>query len=150
MKLGKRIRTDEYRLKKKLRLANRSEEEKERFREYQRKWRKENIDKIRAQNKAWEKANPQKVKDKQLRRDFGITLVQYNFLYEEQGGLCKICRASVDVFGGKSKVYLHVDHDHETGKVRGLLCLGCNAGLGYFKDDPKRLELAAVYLRLNA
>lgn len=58
---------------------------------------------------------------------------------ESQGWACKICNRIPE-----NK--LHVDHCHETGKIRGLLCGGCNVGLGHFGDDPERLKYAAAYL----
>jgi hypothetical protein len=58
-------------------------------------------------------------------------------MFDEQGGLCAICRE------GKAA---HVDHDHATGVVRGLLCFNCNGGLGNFKDQPERLHAAIGYL----
>ena len=54
-----------------------------------------------------------------------------------QDGLCAICRSAPAA---------HVDHDHETGAVRALLCFNCNGGLGQFKDDPLLLQLAAAYV----
>lgn len=54
-----------------------------------------------------------------------------------QDGLCAICRTAPAV---------HVDHDHETGAVRALLCFNCNGGLGQFKDDPYLLRMAAFYV----
>jgi len=62
-------------------------------------------------------------------------------MLEEQGGLCAICRAAPAA---------HVDHDHATGKVRGLLCFNCNGGLGQFKDRIQVLEAAIGYLREHA
>lgn len=57
-----------------------------------------------------------------------------------QGGRCAICR---ELPGRKA---LHVDHDHASGRVRGLLCFRCNAGLGNFRDDPGTLKAALSYL----
>ena len=56
----------------------------------------------------------------------------------EQANGCAIC--------GNSDKRLHVDHDHATGKVRGLLCMECNVSLGKFKDSPELLRKAIVYL----
>ena len=58
-------------------------------------------------------------------RMYGITIEDYDRMYEEQGGRCAICRT--DQPGGAGERF-SVDHDHETGKVRGLLCNNCNTG----------------------
>jgi len=84
-----------------------------------------------------------KKRNNQLQKEFGMTLEQYNALLLQQGGACKICRSKN---AGKE---LAVDHDHRTGKVRGLLCSGCNLGLGNFRDDPESLRLASIYLMLS-
>ena len=73
-------------------------------------------------------------------------MIEYEKISESQKGLCKICRKSKDE-NGKTKKNLAVDHCHETGKVRGLLCMICNTGLGKFNDDPDILERAIKYLR---
>ena len=70
-------------------------------------------------------------------RRYGISLEVRDEMAEAQGGRCLIC---------KRKVRLCVDHDHESGVVRGLLCYRCNVGLGYFKEDPKLLRKAIRYL----
>ena len=62
----------------------------------------------------------------------------------EQGSRCAICRYEFDV---KAKRSFHIDHDHSTGAVRGLLCITCNFALGLLGDDLKRVELAIVYLQ---
>jgi len=78
-----------------------------------------------------------------MKRTYGISLEKYDDLLKSQLGLCAICRT--DNPGGKGD--FHVDHCHDTKKVRGLLCQSCNIGLGHFKDSIKFLESAIEYLR---
>ena len=79
-----------------------------------------------------------------LKHQYGLSKQDYEHLLYLQGDGCKICGDIADKRFG-----LHVDHDHKTGKIRGLLCKNCNYGLGQFKDDAKRLERAAQYLLEN-
>jgi hypothetical protein len=76
-----------------------------------------------------------------LKRTYGLTIKEYEAMLTGQGGVCRICKPPPPK-GGK----LHVDHDHNTGKVRGLLCRNCNHGLGNFKDNPFLLIEAYKYL----
>jgi Recombination endonuclease VII len=69
---------------------------------------------------------------------YGISAADYLDLLRVQNEKCAICRKPGD---------LVIDHDHETGAVRGLLCARCNSGLGFFADAPDRLANAIVYLR---
>ena len=78
------------------------------------------------------------VKDYQLQHKYGITLVDYNIMLESQGGVCKICRLAAK--------QLCVDHCHTTGKVRGLLCHGCNRGIGLLKESKQNFLAAIEYL----
>ena len=81
-----------------------------------------------------------------LRKRYGITLEEYEAMAEAQGHRCKICRMrETEKYG-----LLHVDHDHRTARVRGLLCGNCNTGLGKFRDDPALLQSAIEYLRSSA
>lgn len=70
----------------------------------------------------------------------GLTLTGYNKLLKEQGGVCWIC--------ARPPVHrrLHVDHNHKTGKIRGLLCWRCNTGLQKFSDESVRMRKAAEYI----
>lgn len=77
-----------------------------------------------------------------LRRK-GLTLKDYERVLKKQGLTCAICKGSPD---GKWKKY-NIDHCHETGKIRGLLCKGCNQGLGLFHDNAKLLIRASKYLK---
>lgn len=76
---------------------------------------------------------------KQYQEKYGITLEDYENMEQQQGGTCAIC-------GEIPNHTLHVDHDHETGKVRELLCSNCNTSLGGFKDNPDLLIAAANYI----
>lgn len=74
---------------------------------------------------------------------YGLSREQYRTMYREQGGLCLICKKPERTARNR---LLCVDHDHETGHVKGLLCSHCNRGLGLFGDDPRVLRLAADYV----
>ena len=74
---------------------------------------------------------------------YGITEIQYNIMLEEQSGKCKIC-------GTKFSSTPHIDHDHSSGSVRGLLCSDCNIGLGLFKDNIGSLNSAIKHLSSKA
>jgi hypothetical protein len=84
----------------------------------------------------------------QMRRDYGIDLAEYLAMFDAQGGACAICRQ--DPTEGERPKSLHVDHNHSTGKVRGLLCNGCNRALGFALDNPAILRAAADYLEDTA
>lgn len=78
---------------------------------------------------------------------FRIRLAEYNVILNKQNGLCAICNqkeTSKDKFGTRM---LAVDHNHKTGKVRGLLCYRCNTGIGRFNDDIKLLKNSINYLK---
>lgn len=77
-----------------------------------------------------------------LGNKYGITADEYTRMVAAQGGGCAICGATECDDGRR----LHVDHCHETGKVRGLLCAACNHGLGKFRDSPLLLRRAVEYL----
>ena len=88
--------------------------------------------------------DPEKQRRIMLKSKFGITLEQWDEIYERQGGVCWMC--GHDGKGIHKWNRLMVDHCHSTGEVRGLLCHHCNAGLGHFKDDPLLLQRAMDYL----
>ena len=75
-----------------------------------------------------------------LKHRYGITVEDYERMLAEQGGVCALCR---------ERPAEHVDHDHLTGRVRGLLCFCCNQGLGNFRDRADVMRLAIAYLQEN-
>ena len=98
-----------------------------------------NKDKILA--RAREMYSPVKHREKSYKRKYGLDLNGYVELLEAQNGACAICAGAHS--DGRP---LYVDHDHSTGKVRGLLCMGCNGGLGCFGDIADLVKRAATYL----
>jgi hypothetical protein len=82
------------------------------------------------------------IKNNALQRSFGITMQEYLNMYMAQNGKCAICNQEAPDPGRS----LGVDHDHTTNKIRGLLCMSCNMGLGNYKDDIQLLKNAIVYL----
>lgn len=113
---------------------------------------------------AWHKRNPERFRENQrrlnqtkgfqyrLKYNFGLTPEQYAEIAKEQNGVCAICgrpETTIDPRYGKTR-QLAVDHDHATGKIRGLLCRFCNTALGLLDDDSERMEKAAAYVRKHS
>lgn len=87
---------------------------------------------------------PKRIRQKYwLRWRYGISVDEYDRMFAAQGGRCAICRTA---FGTDYKTCGKVDHCHITGRVRALLCTGCNTGLGCLRDDPALLRAAANYV----
>lgn len=79
-------------------------------------------------------------------RKYGLTLEEHRALRDAQGGVCAICgNPETNTYRGVLR-RLSVDHSHVTGQVRGLLCNGCNRGIGLLGDNPEGLRRAADYL----
>jgi hypothetical protein len=81
------------------------------------------------------------------KREYGISLEDVDRMAQEQGNACAICGRP---FESRERRMRHVDHDHATGAIRGLLCQHCNHGLGSFHDNPTSLRAAAAYLERAA
>lgn len=121
-------------------------------RAYRRAYYAANRDRILAQQRERSRKNYQQNKaayaDRGRRtrlKTYGLTEVDYQRMLATQNGRCAICGTTQ----GRRKSDdhpLYVDHDHKTGKVRGLLCQPCNSALGMFEDDPERLRKAIAYL----
>lgn len=94
-----------------------------------------------------------KCRNKKLKDTYGITLEEYDVIHAYQRGLCAICgqpeTACYKYQGSVVVQRLAVDHNHETGKIRGLLCGRCNAGIGFFQDDAEKMRAACEYLNRN-
>ncbi len=84
-----------------------------------------------------------RVQPNQRKRLYGLSKEALKAVLEHQRSRCAICSRPVDDLTG------HVDHCHATRRVRGILCRGCNVGVGHLGDDPARLRAAAAYLELD-
>jgi hypothetical protein len=119
------------------------EANKEKLKADKRAWYDANKERAIRNSKAWRAANPEKTRvfrrRGRLKKRYKITEQHVQKLLKRQGYKCAICRTA---FRGVPCV----DHNHETGAIRGLLCDPCNLGLGSFKDDPVRLKAAAKYV----
>lgn len=131
--------------------------------EYKRRWQRENKDKVKVardrylkknkeliaeRTRTWRKNNPEKHKELKphwhRKTTYGITKEQYKNQFEKQQGLCAICNHK-HVSGRRTG--LVVDHNHSTGKFRGLLCHSCNRGIGLLKENIEILRSAIKYLK---
>lgn len=94
----------------------------------------------------WRKNNPERYKksarERSIKHRYGITYEDYMSLLKKQENKCAICEGHQ-----QGKDFFSIDHDHNTGKIRGLLCNNCNRGLGLLKDSSSILENAINYLR---
>lgn len=140
--------TQEYRKKKRVEINV-----------YTREYYSKNLDSYRKRNKKYRDLHKEERKkypsslrrqEYDLKRNYGVSKRQYLKLLKKQKGVCAICK-NEEVQKINCKIdgrirALSVDHDHETNKVRGILCYKCNTGLGMFKDNPELLERAKAYI----
>jgi hypothetical protein len=123
-------------------------------------WYQQNRRREIARVKAWQQANPERLKawreknrdrrleqlrEIHLRSKFGLTADEYERILEAQAGVCALCGCPPT-----PGISLHVDHDHGTREIRGLLCMRCNNALGLFREDPDLLMRAARYVKADA
>lgn len=128
--------------------------------EYQRAWRArnpdsgkrsrakyeskpENKEKKKAYRKIWLERNPDYKREHNLRSKFGITIEDWNKLFNSQGKCCAVCKS---VHPKNKRDLWHVDHQRDPFKVRGILCHHCNLALGHCNDDPLVLRGLADYV----
>lgn len=128
--------------------------------EYNRIWRIKNKEKVRESKKQWKIQNPEKVKEYNkrykdkykeridiekknfhLKKSFNISFSEYSEISLRQNNVCAIC--SKKCATGRN---LAVDHNHQTGIIRGLLCMKCNRAIGLFCDDINIIRKALMYL----
>jgi hypothetical protein len=127
-----------------------TEEQKVKNRARTSRWYAKNSERVKANVQKWRDANPRKVLEYHWRyKGIKITYEEFEITFERQGRRCAnqgcLSTTSDHTRNGK-EVLWHLDHDHSTGKVRGILCRSCNLLLGHAKESPARLRGAANYL----
>ena len=134
--------------------------------ERSKKWREANKGRVKQYRDEWRAKNSEHVAEYQknyhqeymaredvqfntwmrnLHRNYKLTPEDFNLLWDQQSGKCAICSEPMDP-RGRRKTAVAVDHCHDTGVVRGLLCRGCNTGIGSLKDSIDVLKSAVKYL----
>ena len=112
--------------------------------EISKEWASRNKEKRAIAVKNFRLRHPSNHREYEIKKKYGISLETYDRMFKEQNGGCKIC--------GKQNLdgqRLSIDHDHNTGTVRGLLCIKCNSGIVYFFEDPALFESAIQYLKTS-
>jgi len=110
---------------------------------------KKNRDIVLKRTKKYYKDNLEKIREYKLKLYYGITLKEYENLLKKQDELCAICKEEERTIDGRTGLIkrLAVDHNHKTGKVRGLLCNRCNRVIGYLGESNDLIEKIEKYLK---
>lgn len=113
-------------------------------RAYKRRWEAANRPRIRAQQNAALPKRRAAMRASHLRRAYGLTPEQWDFMFDAQGRVCGLCGEAVSARNG-----FHTDHCHDTNELRAILCHACNTGIGKLKHNPQLLREAALYLEIH-
>ena len=130
--------------KKKYRETN-----KEKITKYAKDYYINNLEKERERGRKYYKENPDVARNNALKRKYNITLEDYNILLQEQNNCCKICKKEeIALDNNRNNIKpLAVDHCHNTGKVRSLLCSKCNIAIGLVNEDIDLLTIMIEYIK---
>jgi hypothetical protein len=118
---------------------------KEYMRIYYKQYRTIHPERIKRAHRKYNSSNPEKVAAAKRKYKYGLSPEGYDALMKQQGSACAICKTP-----NWADYPPHVDHDHKSGRVRGILCRCCNVAIGLIKDNPKTARTLADYLERNA
>lgn len=136
----------EYREKGKERKSSTTRKKYNKNKKYEHERSKKQYQKHKEKRKIYRESRKIIRRNNNLQKQFGITLDDYNRLSQQQNGVCAICKNPETTKNQYGLRPLSVDHNHKTGKVRGLLCSKCNTGLGQFQENKLFLLNAIIYL----
>ena len=108
----------------------------------QQKWKQEHKKEINEHRRKYDKEHPEIKKGQAMKFNYGITLDEYNQVFAAQKGRCMIC----GIHQSELLRSLAIDHNHETGEFRSLLCANCNTGIGLFHENTGIMRTAISYL----
>ena len=108
-------------------------------------WRSKNKSEYNNYTAQWRAKNPDKQHATDIKRHYGLSIDEYRLLLDKQHNKCQICGKKHNPSEKRQRLY--VDHDHLTGKVRGLLCANCNFIIGHADDKVELLQKAIAYLK---
>jgi hypothetical protein len=108
-------------------------------------WQEANKERYLERQRQYRESGARKYREEHLRQAFGLSEADYRNMLERQGGGCAICGDPPNV-----RISLHVDHDHGTGEIRGLLCVRCNNGIGLLRESPDVMGRAIRYVTSDA
>lgn len=121
-----------------------------RDKENNRRWKKQYYQKhkqvLREQKKVIYQKTKHIYKDRWFRKQYGISLEQYEAMFVQQNGLCAICQKPERVMRSGNVLKLAIDHNHKTGQIRKLLCAHCNQALGKLHEDPNIMKNMISYI----
>lgn len=127
---------------------------KEEHRAYMRWWRSLNREDYNKKRLEWASTHRERrikqARNSHLKQTFGITLEEYDDMLAKQDYRCAICASplrEISDSNNRKRTNLCIDHNHETGEIRGILCFNCNLALGLFFENPKILISAIKYLK---
>lgn len=142
----------EYKSEQAKRMKSWKSENKDAVKAYQKQWREANAEAVQGYQKAYNQEYRERdevqaaTRKRHLKKHYGLTPECFNKMWAEQSGKCLICEIDMAP-RGREKHAACIDHNHETGEIRGLLCRGCNHGIGSLGDSPKVLQSAIEYLQ---
>lgn len=168
IKKDKRTREDRREYKKEYHIKHKEEEKKyrmehkdhsreiarkyyleniEKFKEKKKDYYRRNRDRVIAGRKKYNKEHRKEILDYHRKKKYGINNLDFNEIMDRQKGVCAICLKPETMKHQNGKIKeSSVDHDHKTGKTRGLLCTKCNVAIGLMNDDSRLLKRAMNYI----
>ena len=146
-KNGRKSLTPEQREAARLKSIEYYAANRETLRGKQKEYQVKNRVRIAEQNKAYRETRKHTRSAKLREKLYGLTEEAFSSMIIEQDFCCPVCERQLDPKGYRT---VHVDHDHESGKVRGILCSNCNVGIGHPREDPAIMLRAIAYLNHHA
>lgn len=132
------------------RVSDRPEEWGARQRETKRLYYEKNKTRERRRAKEWREANKEmsaaSARKSGIKARYGLSMADLEDMHTACGGVCGICGEAISLGGPRGNAKAYVDHNHNTGSIRGLLCMCCNTALGKFRESREILGNAIAYL----